>query len=110
MQLYLVQANGPGYRHHTLNDAAFALLEVYKPVFCFLFSFFFLVLIFFFYNSFHILLESAATYIQAYTVMHRLVRFKFGFLCGKKKGKSSPETKSTIFPPGATNIVKYTSV
>lgn len=41
MQLCLVQANGPGYRRHTLNDAAFALLEVYKPVFFFFFLLFF---------------------------------------------------------------------
>lgn len=87
MQLYLVQANGLGYRHHTLNDAAFASLEVYKPCFLFFFSFLFLI---FFYNSFHILLESAATYIQVYTVMHKLVRLKFGFLCGKKRENLLP--------------------
>lgn len=45
MQLYLVRANGLGYRHHTLNDAAFASLEVYKP--CFLFFSLFFVFDFF---------------------------------------------------------------
>lgn len=80
---------------------------------CFLFFFFaFFWCWFFFYNSVHILLESAATYIQVYTVMHRLVRFKFGFLCGKKEKIFSRDKidHSSPPPPDATNIVKYTSV